>query len=255
MDFLFCLKKDYYEYKPEISEVLTILERDFVVTPENYPKLKGALTFFLNKHCSSIKRRLVKEPGMKFSKYNKTIKDFEISINKRLIKYIKPEDMHEFNSFWPNVLTNRGNEDLISSVKKGFHFNITHKGIHHNFPEIDDLNLVNDVVSFIHNASEKYLFDYFTLPYPSKNKESTQFFIQFSKDIGEDSIARIFSAIIKTRLDFGNADKTILGSIEFARVEAQHAQSMEELRKEMDCMILEKIIPAKNTAASKSVKI
>lgn len=228
------------------DDFLSILRFNYPINEKSYPELKESLYNFLSNHVDHIKSNFSNK-SEESEENIKNLKIFENSLYNRIDKFIKPHDMKIFSKFWPHILINNNNNNMLTKVDNTFVFNLNYDYLSHTFSEITNETIAKDTSIFINNVINNNFEEYLNSSIIHKGNDFSTFVLKFNKDIEQKNIPEIFEDIINLQIKTQQI-KTYYLKSEFQVI---WQTELELINKKLYCISLSNKLPSKNISEKK----
>lgn len=243
---LYFLKQSFHHQSLYPNDFIQALHFNFHVTKDNYPDLKESLFTFLSQHAHFVKDK-IRNGSTYANNIDKQVKDFENSMYDSIARFIKPEDMKMFNSFWPRILIKSNNENMITKVDNTFVFDLNFAYLSDTYPQITNESIAQKTCHFINNVINNDLHEFLTSAILFEESTYARFYIHFQKSLNKDSIPDIFDKCIELKVKSNQFEDHFVKS-EYREV---YNEMLALLKKEVIYMDLKSQLPAKNVSEKK----
>lgn len=241
---IYFLKQDFSHQDMTPSDFLQTLKFNFHVTENNYPELKETLYTFLKNHAFQVKNKI--RNGYS-GHIDNEVKKFENSLYDSIHRFIKLEDMKNFNEFWPRILIKSSSDKMITTVNNTFVFDLSHSYLSDTYPQITNETLAHKTCHFIKNIINGNLEDYMTASIIHQDCAISRFVIEFKQSLNKQHLPDIFDSIVQIQ------EKTNQFTENYLRTEYRTVfeQGIDCLKKQISYLNLSDKMPEKNMKEQK----
>lgn len=255
---LYLLKQDFTHQTLKQSEFIQTLTFNFHITDNNYTEFKESFYLFLKNHIPSIKKNIFSNCNENITndKNNEnnliSLKEFEVDLCAATKKFIKPQDIKQFNIFWPHIIiqkdNNENNTSILSDVHNTFLFDLNFAYLSENYPLIDNQILALNGCNFINSFINLNLNGVLESSIIIKKDNFCRFALTFNKDIKQNNIKDLFIDILELQSQY---NLFIKHSVEFELKES-FENSISLLKKKLEIKLLKNKLPLKNQNLKKN---
>ena len=225
-----------------------------------YPKLKESLFAFLMQHVSAIKTNFMDDIYRPFEKDLAAIHKFDTNLHALVSALIGPDDMKIFDKFYSTISNPNDTPDSLKFLgsyfvtesddytSETFKFEVIAIDLYKHFPEVDCTHTFASVIFFVKDIINDNFRDYLDIAIEKQNQGCSILHINFIKPLNENNFTEIFHSIVRAMIDTGKIHRAYLSKNTSDTYNIEIAIILDSLKKRMDCMVLNNILPKKKVS-------
>lgn len=230
------------------QDFLKTLRFNFYITDTNYPALKENLYTYLSQHVDFLREQI--KNGYAQNK-EKEIKEFEDSLYDSLKKFLKPDDMKQFNLFWPHILIQSNEKSMMSKINDVFVFDLNYSYLSDNFSQITNESIAKDTCQFIENTINNNFSDYLSASIIQHDTTCSRFILTYHKPFKNENMIDLFEKIIELKIKTNQFNSSYLRE-EYKTIQSQ---SIKDLNTQLNYMTMSNAFTSDKKINEKKLKI